>query len=1145
MNSYDNPWYEESSKSNPWIGASAYEYEQKDSFYGRKEESIEIKKLIEENICVTLYGRSGIGKTSLINAGVLPLLEDYIAIRIRLNVNAEMVSYQQCICDTIVNVLKGKCYIDNVYVASKQESVSYLYEWFKKTSRLVKNKHIVIILDQFEEILRLPPKPKGTADVEKKHTDDAELLLRQIYQIVRNTYFDNNDINCHFLLSIREDDLYLLEDCIDENYLYDLKQCRYRLRSLTLDGAREVVTIPGKDIFNEGEINDIANKIVDEVKKESGGEINSLILSLLCSRIYDENFSQYLEKDEKIPLKAVEKIEANEILDKYFEETTNRLNNDEKVLLDDFIDDYNRRVSIPYTKKDNNIIKDEHTDSGNKYISLFNKLDKKLLQQNGNNIELIHDSFCSVLAKAKELRMQEKKRKERNRKLFFLVIFFVLFLCWFFILLYQNEQLNITNSILKENRARFLSEKGMTLIDDGDFYSAQMLALEILPKDLSHPDRPFVPEAEGLMRFSCGIDNVLLQDLPGFVNKAIYSPNGELIVAAFDNPYIVKFWDAKTGAEMNELQHSGPVSSISYSADGRLLITSTKSNATISIWDARQKKLISTIHGEENDCFNDVAISPDGELIAAALGNYKLEHYGISYGFDSERVVKVWKRDSGELIWKSPHFYSSVSSVSFSPDGRLLAGVGICNVIRVWDVPSFNLRYTLNNVFPETSVAFSPNGEYLGFGNHDEIMLVSPRTGKTVKVLKNSDYYWGKITDIAFSQDSRYVGSLTTTGDAFVWNINHDSIEHDKKVHGSGRFGSVAWNPKEKTILTTSVDDKTIRSWQFGRSSDYTTIENGIFFISYSQKGDSIYGIKSNFSSSSDIFVVCDAKNFAIKDSCLLRSNFSYTINSTVFNVEKRIALRWSEKEFDVWSLSSGNIIKTFSDTSFINGAALHPIKDRIATVCYNLPIIKEWRINSGKPVRLLERAYGSLSNLVYSPDGHFIAAFSDDWHIYIWDEKTGSLVKTLRADCPFVNSLKFSPDNRFLMATSNSGSTIWRTKDWKRLHNLRMTLDDVEDANFSSDSKYIVQSFRYGVNYYLHIWNTEAGCRVCTYDTGERGVYNAVFSPDGRKILTQGYNEKIIIRDFPALQELINKSVERFKNRKLTEKERKKYYLD
>ena len=101
MNSYDNPWYEESSKSNPWIGASAYEYEQKDSFYGRKEESIEIKKLIEENICVTLYGRSGIGKTSLINAGVLPLLEDYIAIRIRLNVNAEMVSYQQCICDTI------------------------------------------------------------------------------------------------------------------------------------------------------------------------------------------------------------------------------------------------------------------------------------------------------------------------------------------------------------------------------------------------------------------------------------------------------------------------------------------------------------------------------------------------------------------------------------------------------------------------------------------------------------------------------------------------------------------------------------------------------------------------------------------------------------------------------------------------------------------------------------------------------------------------------------------------------------------------------------------------------------------------------------------------------------------------------------
>ena len=1133
---------------NPWAGPVSYPIPQNDGndldFYGRTDDIKHLSRLISENTLVTLYGVSGVGKTSLLQAGVYP----YLGTELFLPVFIRFDKSQKGIANMFITLRKSieesaehqNCNVQFSIQAEEIIDKNFLIYLLNHLTCQNNNQQVcpIIIFDQFEEMLR-------------SRYDDAVILLKQIYYLMNNMHISACNTNCRFVISIREDDLYLLEDSIDVNYLYDMKNCRYRLRALTPECAREVIVKSGEKVLPQDQT--AKERLICDILKlstnEEDGNISTITLSLVCSMLYDEMFAKgstfisldsYKDKDGN--------LKEYFFFDQYYKESVKGLFNDTIAYLEDNFVVNGRRVSIPLP--DNVKGKNKETKE-KKFINQLLALTegkKKLLQKTGNNkVELIHDAFCDVLSKAKELRMQEKKRQKRNQKLFLSGIISVFFLCLSIILFYQKKQLSITNSVLKENRARFLSEKGMKLIDDGDFYSAQLLALEILPKDLSHPDRPFVPEAEGLMRLSFGIDNVLLQDLPGFVNKAIYSPNGELIVAAFENPYIVKFWNAKSGAEINELQHFGPVSSISYSSDGRLFITSTKSNATISIWDAHQKKLISTIQSEKNDCINDVAISPDGQLIAAALGNYEMEYGSISFPIESERVVKVWKRDSGELIWKSPHFSSSVGSVSFSPDGRLLAGVGISNIIRVWDVPSYNLRYTLETSSSRTAAVFSPNGKYLCFGKGDKIMLVAPLTGKTIKVLKSSEYYLGEIADIAFSPDNYHVASLTTAGNAFVWNIERASIEHERKVHGSGRFGSVAWSPKGKTILTTSVDDRTIRSWQLDHHDEYITIEDksGIYFISYSHMGDSIYGIKSYNNSDADLFVVCDAKNFAIKDSCLLKSNFSSFIYGTVYDIEKRLVLLLSKKDFYVQSLSSGEIIRTFSDTCYIRGAAFHPIKNRISTVYYNLPIIKEWSIDGGKLVRILEKANGSFSDVVYSPNGQYIAAFSDDSHIYIWDEKTGSLIQMLRADYPSANSLKFSPDNQFLMANYNCGSTIWRTKDWKRLHNLRITLDDVIDANFSSDSKFIVQSVKYGDNYYLHIWNIEAGCRICTYDGGECDINNAVFSPDGRKILSQTGDEKIIIRDFPTLQELIYKSVERFKNRKLTEKERKKYYLD
>jgi len=63
----------------PYVGLRSFEVEDRSLFYGRSGEARAIQELWQANRLVVLYGQSGVGKTSLLRAGVLPLLDDAAA----------------------------------------------------------------------------------------------------------------------------------------------------------------------------------------------------------------------------------------------------------------------------------------------------------------------------------------------------------------------------------------------------------------------------------------------------------------------------------------------------------------------------------------------------------------------------------------------------------------------------------------------------------------------------------------------------------------------------------------------------------------------------------------------------------------------------------------------------------------------------------------------------------------------------------------------------------------------------------------------------------------------------------------------------------------------------------------------------------
>jgi WD40 repeat protein len=138
-----------------------------------------------------------------------------------------------------------------------------------------------------------------------------------------------------------------------------------------------------------------------------------------------------------------------------------------------------------------------------------------------------------------------------------------------------------------------------------------------------------------------------------------------------------------------------------------------------------------------------------------------------------------------------------------------------------------------------------------------------------------------------------------------------------------------------------------------------------------------------------------------------------------------------------------------------------------------------------------------------FSPDGKRIISGSGDRTIRIWDAETGQCLQTWGGGIGsniYYLSASFSPDAKRILTAA--GTTI-----------------SILDAQ----TRKIVQKLE--------------------EHTGD--VLSASFSPDGKRIVSASADNTIKIWDFPPLQELIDKTRERFKNRKLSEDERRKYYLE
>ena len=204
---------------------------------------------------------------------------------------------------------------------------------------------------------------------------------------------------------------------------------------------------------------------------------------------------------------------------------------------------------------------------------------------------------------------------------------------------------------------------------------------------------------------------------------------------------------------------------------------------------------VRTLTGHTDDVLS-VSFSPDGRLLASG-------------GLDD--TIKLWRVADGSLVRTLTGHTRVVSSVSFSPDGRLLASGGWYGTIKLWRVADgLEVRTLKGHSDLVTSVSFSPDGRLLASGSGDgTIKLWRVADGALVRTLTG---HTNVVLSVSFSPDGSLLASGSKDGTIKLWRVSDGALVRTLTEQANA-VTSVSFSPDGRLLASGSWDN-TIKLWR-------------------------------------------------------------------------------------------------------------------------------------------------------------------------------------------------------------------------------------------------------------------------------------------------------------------------------------------
>lgn len=823
----------------PYKGLQPYTEADRAFFFGRERDSEIIASNLYAAPLTILYGESGVGKSSVLLAGVVPLL--------RQTPNVAVVVFRQWQDAQVPYMLRTQV-LKAVHEATGKEAEADLSlpldEFLIACNRILRGP-LFFIFDQFEEFFLYHADSRGSAE-----GFDAE-WARAV---------NRSDVDANFLLSLREDSLSRLDRF--RGRLPKLMGNMLRLKHLDESAARTAIRKP-LERYNELLPAEAPRVLIEDALVETlvreiqtgrvvlgtaggrgntpeGGErgdgrIETPFLQMVLTRLWDEEMA---EGSRELRLRTLDALGGAERiirthLDKVMEKLSDAERETAAQLFRFLVTPSGSKIA--HTTSDLISYAETPPESVEPVLKLLGSPDVRILrpiapppgESDGVRYEIFHDVLAQAVLDWRTRYMQEQKRvaaerelaeerrqseaklreaQQRARRLWWgaagLTAILIVTALLLGLVLRQSKALRQAQV---DGHSRELAAYSK---DNADYDPDLSLLLAIESARVSMTE-----EARNALKRSLLAEQTrfVLRGHEGAVRSAAFSPDGKFVAtSSWDKT--ARVWEAATGKPVSILGgHDAPVPYVAFSPDGQFIVTAShdRKARVWGDWQSNTPRVIATL--EEPGQLWSATFSPDGRYILT--GGDKILH------------LWDWKAAGGP---QKPHELPvsfGVFDAVFSPDGRyiVVASTGAGTLLFEWIRTASATAPKPVFLLPKGSayrVAFSNDGNYVGARCGDNVVCLWEWKNAEAR---NSPLQLSKslmgIRGVAFGRDDHLVATGQEDGTVLVWQWRAANQEERAKPHlllghvgDNTMIHSLAFSPDGQFLISAS-EDKTARIW--------------------------------------------------------------------------------------------------------------------------------------------------------------------------------------------------------------------------------------------------------------------------------------------------------------------------------------------
>ncbi len=808
----------------PYAGLQFFREEDKEYFFGREREIKELAELIDQNILTIVFGKSGMGKTSLLRAGLLPGLrrELYIPVYLRINFNDPKHPPISQVKETV------EARIKEIFPHIPAIEDKTLWEYFSYTDMSAGFVKPLLIFDQFEEVFQ----------AQKENSAIVYTFLKEIADLIENRVpyevqerlkkeqkplsYAKKERDIRIIFSLREDYLPQLETL--SKHIPSINGAgRFRVSYMKGEDAIDAVKKPAKGLIKDP---DVAKEIIKKIPGPEGiyykpfeiedgswrtKQIEPFLLSLFC---YQVNERRIEKGANEISGELIGEVNTEDIINDFYNDNMRGFKPHVKVAIEDHL-----LTPLGYRKleeKASLIERGKVTDS--EILELVNKrLIRREEHRGVEYVELIHDVLAPILKasrdkrreiekrrKEEERRKQEELRKKRkNRKIIItaVTVVFIVVAVLSLAALYQQkqaaEQKLRANEEAKQRKAYEWAAYSLDLLMKKDYEPSFRLA-EAAYK-IQNDNMVARKALLGVFYGGSFYETLFIKDIGEEFSQttssksdfyAVFSHNKEriLIVTVTSKKAVLWRWNGPYTVKDEELNLDNELTNIeflpnaAFSTDDKYIVFCTKDEKKIVLWNLSNgnRQLLSLPTG-----VNAAAFSP-----GTNLGELKILTAGRDSNINFFDLV-------GNLIDSYHGHTGEVNAANFSPDGQAIVSASWDKTVRLWNLKGNQIENPFENHKVGVKTAeFSSDGKQVVSGSvNGSVILWDIQHNKS----RNLGNHQGALTSTVFSPNGKYVLTAGEDRALHLLTVNNFLViefkDFDQIIH------TASFSPDGKYIL--------------------------------------------------------------------------------------------------------------------------------------------------------------------------------------------------------------------------------------------------------------------------------------------------------------------------------------------------------